>query len=66
VHTRALEARANGNLASGLDNAAGSTQALGVELRIAHTLSVSLETGRAPTRTTRTGFLDTLSAALYS
>jgi len=43
VHTGAFEARANGNLASGLDHAAGSTQALGVELRIAHTLTVGLE-----------------------
>ena len=43
MHTGAFETRANGYLASGLDNAGGSAQALGVELRIAHTLAVGLE-----------------------
>ena len=43
VHTGAFEARANGHFASGLDNAGGSAQALGVELWIAHTLAVGLE-----------------------
>ncbi len=43
MHPGAFEARADGHLASGLDNASGSTQTLGVELRIAHTLAVGLE-----------------------
>ena len=43
MHTGAFEARANGNLASGLDNACGSTQALSVELGIAHAVAVGLE-----------------------
>ena len=50
MHTGAFEARANGNLASGLDDAGGSTQALGVELGIAHTLSVGLEIMETATR----------------
>ncbi len=43
MHTGAFEARADGHFASGLYNAGGSAQALGVELRIAHTLAVGLE-----------------------
>ena len=43
MHTSAFETRANGHFASGLDNAGGSAQALGVKLRIAHTLAVGLE-----------------------
>jgi hypothetical protein len=43
VHAGALETRADGNLASGLNHAGGSAQALGVEFGIAHTVSVGLE-----------------------
>ena len=43
VHSSTFEARANGHLASGLDNAGGRAQALGMELRIAHTIAVGLE-----------------------
>jgi hypothetical protein len=50
VHTGAFETRANGNLASSLDHAGGSTEALGVELRIAHTLSVGLKIMETATR----------------
>jgi len=38
-----FEARANGHFASGLDNARGRAQTLGVEFRIAHTLAIGLE-----------------------
>jgi hypothetical protein len=50
VHTSAFETRADGKLASGLDHAGGSTQTLGVELGIAHTLSVGLEIMETATR----------------
>ena len=43
VHPGAFEPRADSHLASGLDNTGGSTQALSVELRIAHAVSVGLE-----------------------
>ena len=43
VPTGEFETGANGRLASSLDNADGSTEALGVELGIAHMVSVGLE-----------------------
>ena len=43
VHPGAFETRADGDLASGLDHPSGSAQALGVELWVAHALSVGLE-----------------------
>jgi len=43
VHTGSFEPRADSHLASGLDNPGGSTQALGMELRIAHAVAVGLE-----------------------
>ena len=43
MHTGAFETGGNGHLASGLDHAGGSAQALGVELGIAHTVSIGLE-----------------------
>jgi len=43
MHSGTFEACADGHLATGLYNARRSTQALGVKLRIAHTLAVSLE-----------------------
>src|SRR5467141_882096 len=43
VHTGTFEACANGHLASGLDNARGRAQTLGVELWIAHTLAIGQE-----------------------
>jgi hypothetical protein len=47
VHSCAFEPRADGYLASGLHNAGGSAQALGVELWVAHTVSVGLEIVKA-------------------
>jgi hypothetical protein len=43
MHSGTFKACADGYLASGLYHAGGSTQALGVELRIAHAFSVGLE-----------------------
>src|SRR5580658_2517816 len=43
VHAGALEASSNGNFASRLDHAGRSAEALGVELGVAHTLSVGTE-----------------------
>jgi hypothetical protein len=57
VHTCAFEARANGDLASSLDNARGSAQALGVKFRVAHTFSVGLEIVQATARVLGTGYL---------
>ena len=57
MHTYAFEARANGDLATSLDNTRGSAQALGVELRVAHTFSVGLEIVQATARVLGTGYV---------
>jgi hypothetical protein len=57
VHPGTFKSRANGNLASGLDNAGGSAQALGVELRIAHTLAVGLEIVETTASFLKVGYL---------
>src|SRR6266581_7951309 len=57
VHSGAFESRADGDLASGLHNARGSAQALGVELRVAHTLLVGLEIVKAAARLVGAGDL---------
>jgi hypothetical protein len=57
VHTGAFEARTDGHIASRLHHAGGSAQALGVELRVAHTLAVSLEIVEAAARLLRTRYL---------
>src|SRR5882724_8950049 len=49
MHAGAFETCADGHLASGFHNAGGSAQALGVELRVAHTVSVGLEIVKAAT-----------------
>src|SRR2546425_6040160 len=43
MHPGPFEPGSDGHFASGLHNASGSTQALGVELRVAHAVSVGLE-----------------------
>ena len=52
-----FEARTDGHLTSGLHPAGGSAQALGVELRVAHRLAVSLEIVEAKARLLRTRYL---------
>ena len=49
MHAGAFETSADGHLASGFHNAGGSAQAFGVELRVAHTVSVGLEIVKAAT-----------------
>ncbi len=43
VHSGAFEPRADSHFASGFDHSGGSTQALRMELRIAHAVSVGLK-----------------------
>src|SRR6266404_3049866 len=50
VHPGAFEPRTDGHLAPGLHHAGGSTQALRMELRIAHAVSVGLEIVETATR----------------
>jgi hypothetical protein len=50
VHTGAFETGANRQLTSGLDYSGGSTQTLGVEIGIAHTVAVGLEVMEAAPR----------------
>ncbi len=50
MHPGSFETGADGHLASGFYNAGGSAQALGVELRVAHTVSVGLEIVKAAAR----------------
>ena len=49
MHASAFEPSANGHLASGFHNARGGAQALGVELWVAHAVSVGLEIVKAAT-----------------
>jgi hypothetical protein len=57
VHTGAFEARANGNLASGLDNAGRSAQILDVEFRVTHAMAVGLEIVETTASFLRVGYL---------
>ncbi len=50
VHSGSFEPRADGYFAPGLYNARGSTQALRMEVRIAHAVSVGLEIVETATR----------------
>src|SRR5215470_11449795 len=49
MHAGSFETCADGHLASDFHNAGGSAQALGVELGVAHTVSVALEIVQAAT-----------------
>src|SRR5258707_675200 len=49
MHAGAFETCADGHLASGLHNAGGRAQAFGVQLRVAHMVSVGLEIVKAAT-----------------
>src|SRR5256885_14918528 len=57
VHPGAFEPRANSHLAPSLDNTGGSAQALRMELRIAHAVSVGLEIVEAAAGLLRTRYL---------
>src|SRR5438552_410974 len=57
VHPGAFEPRADSHLAPSLDNTGGSAQALRMELRIAHAVSVSLEIMEAAAGLLRTRYL---------
>jgi hypothetical protein len=48
VHAGAFEASADGHLAAGLDDSGRGAQALGVEVGVAHAVTVGLEVGQSP------------------
>jgi hypothetical protein len=57
VHSSAFETCADGHLATGFYYSGGSTQALGVELRVAHPLSVGLKIVETATSLLGAGYL---------
>jgi hypothetical protein len=50
MHTGAFETGANRHLTSGLDHSGGSAQTLGLEIGIAHTVTVGLKVMETETR----------------